>query len=602
VRSSPPARALAVPGRLRDVSLHFVDNLDELDACRRWASEQRETPLGYDTESAGLDPHRHPCRLIQIGDKRHGWAFPAAGWSGAAIEILTRYQGQLVAHNSPYDNRVLAVGHGWSPPWERIDDTLIMSHLVNSLRPAGLKDLGKSEIDPMAAAGEEVLKDAMARNHWTWATVPVDYPGYWAYGALDPVLTCWIWEAKAPAVYKQYRQPYDLERATARICAAMMTAGLAVDVPFVEKTITEWSTWELQALNWLSQHHNIGSVNSNAQLGAAFNLAGIPTAFWTGTGMPQMDKEALAFYASQYPEQAPLISTVIRARKVDDVVGKRLAKFLAMRADDDRLHATINTCRARTSRMSITDPSLQNLDRDEAVVRGAFVPSPGNAFVTIDADQIEARLCAHFSGDPRMIAMFAEADRTGVDFFRQMAAQIHSVPVEMMPKTDHRRQVTKNAMYSWQFAAGLEKMAVTAGVPVEQMRPVRDGLNILYPGVGRLMQQLIRQGKASGGHPSVTTPTGRRLYCNPGKEYTLLNTEIQGHAGEILKQGIVALDAAGYGPYMRVPVHDELLCEFPREHAAEALAGMTEILTDRDTYAVPITWAGEIQETRWTKS
>jgi DNA polymerase-1 len=235
------------------------------------------------------------------------------------------------------------------------------------------------------------------------------------------------------------------------------------------------------------------------------------------------------------------------------------------------------------------------------VVRGAFIPSPGNVFVTVDADQIEARLGAHFSGDQRMIAMFAEADRTGIDFFRQMAAQIHGTTIGDMPKSDQRRQVTKNAAYSWQFGAGLEKMAVTAGVTVDQMRPVHSGLNVLYPGIGALMKKLIRQGRASGGMPSVVTPTGRRLFSSPGKEYTLLNTLIQGHAGEILKQDAVNLDAAGYGPYMRLFVHDEILFEFPREHAEQALSDITRILTDRENYAVPITWGGTIMEERWAK-
>jgi DNA polymerase-1 len=161
--------------------------------------------------------------------------------------------------------------------------------------------------------------------------------------------------------------------------------------------------------------------------------------------------------------------------------------------------------------------------------------------------------------------------------------------------------MAKNSAYAQNYGAGLEKAAATAGVPVEQMRPVYLGFQQLYPDVGALMNRLIREGR-SNGRPAVRTLSGRQLYTHRGKEYALLNTKIQGSAAEILKYGGVQLDAAGLGPYLRLPVHDEWLLECPAAEARDVLHAVETILTDRTNFAVPLTWSGSILENRWKKT
>lgn len=591
-------------GVLDGVQLRFVNSIDELHACQRWAGERREGPLCFDTESAGLSPYRDECRLIQIGDLHTGWAAPARLWGGGILEILSKYEGELAAHQSPYDWRVLAQ-LGTKLNWAKIHDTLIACHLFDSIALHGLKPWSARNTDPRAIVGEQVLKDAMATNHWTWSTVPVDYPGYWAYGALDPVLTAHAWRKTGPSALGPYAQAYDLERATVRIAANMMDVGMMLDVPYIERSIAKLIEWERQAMAWLHAEFGITSVNSAAQIERALHAVGIPTLAWTKGGQASIDKDTLKLYSNMFPDHRRLIETISWARKTDKIVNTHLRKFLDLRDGDDVIHATINTCQARTSRQSVTDPPMQTFDRDVPMIRGAYRPRPGNVFVTVDADQIEARLGAHFSNDPGMIKMFHDADESGIDFFRLMAGQIFGADPRDVDKKDLRRQLSKNSTYAKLYGSGLEKMALTAGVPIDQARPVYTAFGQLYPGPERRLNMLVRQAKAefrAGRRGYVTTPIGRRLYVDQGKEYAGLNYEFQGHAAEILKQGVIKLDAAGFGPYLRLTIHDEVLAEFPKEHAADALATMTRILTDRDTYAVPITWDGKILTDRWVKS
>jgi len=593
-----------VSGALDGVTLRTVTSIDDLAECKRWASERRETPLFFDTESAGLSPYRDECRLIQVGDLRTGWAAPAKLWGGGILEILRDYTGELGAHQSGYDWRVIKHQLGVELDWSRIHDTLMSCHLHDSIMPHGLKAAGSRMVDPRAMAGEEILKKAMAANHWTWATVPLDYPGYTAYAALDPVLCAHLWVKTGPAAMGAFREAYDLERATGRISAAMMDVGMMLDVPYIEKQIEHLEAWERGAMAWLRDRFGMTSVGSAPQIESVFKRLGVPVTMRTKEGHMATDKDTLRVYAATHPQHRQVIETIIYARKTNKIVNTHLRKFLALRDANDVIHASINTCQARTSRQSVTDPPMQTFDRDVPMIRGAYRPRPGNAFVTVDADQIEARVTADFSDDRGMIEAFHQADESGIDFFRLLAGRIYREDPEKIQKSDIRRQLTKNSTYARIYGSGLDRMALTAGVPVDQAAPAYHAFGQLYPGPDRLMEQIIRRCKAegrAGRRGYVTTQTGRVLYVDKQREYAGLNYRVQGTAAEILKKGVIDLDAAGLTPYLRLTIHDEVVGEFPKDIAQEALASMSRILTDRTTYKVPITWDGKVLTERWVK-
>src|SRR3546814_15155159 len=53
---------------------------------------------------------------------------------------------------------------------------------------------------------------------------------------------------------------------------------------------------------------------------------------------------------------------------------------------------------------------------------------PGNALLAIDYSQIELRLMAHFSGDPRLQAAF----RDGLDIHQATAAEVFGLPLDQV--------------------------------------------------------------------------------------------------------------------------------------------------------------------------
>ena len=60
----------------------------------------------------------------------------------------------------------------------------------------------------------------------------------------------------------------------------------------------------------------------------------------------------------------------------------------------------------------------------------------------------------------------------------------------------------------------------------------------------------------------------------------------------------MALDAAGFGKYMRLPVHDEIIFEVPEEDAAELAIEFQEVMEERERFLVPLSVGPEIVD-RW---
>lgn len=588
-------------GVLDDVSLHLVDSTETAMELKRWIGQRRETPIGLDTETSGFNPHKEKLRLVQFGDKRDGWAVPYPDWGGLVKEILTEYRGPWVMHNRPFDARWLHVHTGWKIPWHDIDDTMTMMPLVSPLESKALKTFSAANIDPTATAGQHLLDEGMKRNGWTWGTVPYDFPPYWIYGAMDPVLTVHNWAHLKPLVDASYAEPYDLEMGVNRIYSNMMLAGMKIDVPYVEKELARLTQFAEQARAWMLATHGLTTPGSGDQIVKIMEgRYGHHFTTFTKGGKPSTDKDAMTLirdWAPQ-PEARELAAYVLATRHAEKITGSYLSNFLEFRDADDIIHATINAMAARTSRSSVTEPALQTLPRDDKVVRGAFVPREGNALITCDLDQVEARITAHFSADPGLIEAFLRAERDGTDFFCEIASQIFQEPIA---KNDPRRSRTKNVTYGKIYNSGLDKMAETAGVPVAQMRPVRDAFERLYPGIKRLNDLIIREARAMP-VPCVYTPTGRRLVADEDRYFTqLLNAKVQATAAEYFKRRVIELDDAGLGEYLRLPIHDEIMAEAPIDLAAEVERTISEIMTNRTDYLVPITAGGKVMADRWAK-
>lgn len=587
---------MPLPG---DLELTLVNTIDDAMAMKRWLSERRDV-LGLDTETSGLDPHAPGAklRLVQIGDHRSGWAVPWEQWGGAAMECINAWEGPIALHNAAFDIRWMQIHADWTPPWHRIHDTMIMAQIDNPLGSGALKVLAQKIVDRRANAGEIMLKEAMAKEGWGWDTIPVDYQAYWAYGALDPVITAHLWSHFRTDL--KYPRVYDLEMAARRVISRMEDNGARIDLDYCDRKLNELTEYVDRSKAWAKEAWGI-SIGSSPQVAKFFaDELGAEVERRTNSGAPSADKaQMMIFSASSDPRVAEAAKFILQVRKADKLAGTYFSNFLKMH-NDGILHPSIKTLGARTGRMSMTNPALQTLPKGEATVRDAFIPHEGHVLVSSDYSQIEMRLMAHFSGDANLQRAFIDADATGGDFFVELGKGIYQDP--NFSKADKRRGLVKNTMYGKAYGAGVAKMAETAGVPHEQMRAVVDAVDRAYPGLKRFQSTVEDVGvrrEREEGQGYVTTPFGRRLPCDEGRVYSLTNYMLQGHAAEILKDALVRMDAAGLGDYMLLPVHDEVIFSIPREDHEEAMRTIHTSMSVMEGYAVPMPADPEGPLERW---
>ena len=585
---------------LTDVQIHLVDSVEECNNFLRWLSTKTE--IGFDTESTGLDVDIDTVRMVQFGDQREGWSIPFERWSGLVHEAVDRFEGTYVAHNLSYDVAICRK-HGLNFPTERMHDTRLMLHVVESTGSLALKNAAKRFVDPRADAGQRQLEEAIGKKGgWTWATVPYDYEPYWLYAGLDTVLTMQLKDVIWPQVQAEAPRSYELELAVSWVADKMERKGVLVDREYTNDLRDQLSAYIDQAEEWCQTHFGL-YPGSNQNVIHALQQAGVEFTKYTQGGAISLDKEVLSSI------DHPLAATVLARRQAQKLVSTYLSTYLELSERDGRIHPSINTVGGtsknpfepgggqgvRTGRMSMSDPNLQNVPtrtKEGKRIRQCFIPSPGNTWVKCDADQIEMRLMAHLTAEPKMI----EAFNAEGDFFVNMARDLFADP--NFQKSDPRRQFVKNAGYAKLYGAGGEKFAKTAGASsVEEAVAFMRRFDALYPAIPGWIRQIERTGadrlRDEGTAYVRSTLTGRRHVADAGRLYTLVNYLIQGTAGEILKLKMVEADQAGLGEFMVLPVHDEIDLDVPTHQLDDVLTTLKDVMDDHELLRVPLTWSAE---------
>jgi DNA polymerase-1 len=588
---------------LSNVQLHLVDSAQKANEFLHWLSQRRpHDAIAIDTETGelpgnprdhALSPWHGRLRLVQVGDGEQGWSIPWDEWKGVFYEAMDKFEGPLICHNIAFEARWFDVQSRWKMPWHRAHDTMIMAHVIDPLGSGALKRLAALHVDGRAVALQNTLDEELAKNGWTWGTVPVNFQPYWSYGALDCVLTTRLWEM----FYKQcgpegpYHKPYELEMQTRRIVTRMELNGARVDLEYSKKKYDELTSYAESVKTWAKQTYGGVSITSNQQLVRLFENLGADITEYTPTGQKSCTKDQLKLLKiNGNDEVKQLADVVLQQRKADKLANTYFSNFLSENINGF-VHPSVKTLGARTSRMSIQNPALQTLPKGDDVVRRAFIPKDeDHVIITSDLDQVEFRMFASLSNDNNLIDLFNRADAMGSDPFTEIGREIYNDPE--MQRSDKRRNLIKGTVYGRLYGAGVSKQALTAGVPEPQMRSVSDAFDNRFPGMSHFQRQVedagMRRLRAEG-QGYVYTWTGRRLPCDEDRVYTLVNYLIQGGAAEVFKSNLIKLDQADLTELLIVPVHDEIVLNAPRSDAEEIKRIVQQCMTTTEGWAVPLT-------------
>src|SRR4029453_1785022 len=239
--------------------------------------------------------------------------------------------------------------------------------------------------------------------------------------------------------------------------------------------------------------------------------------------------------------------------------------------DDGRLHTTFNQAVASTGRLSTTNPNLQAIPiRTELgrEIRSAFVAEPGCKLLSADYSQIELRILAHVSGEPKLREAFAR----GEDIHTGTGAEVLGKDPATLTTAD--RSTAK--MINFGIVYGISSFGLSENLEIsrEEAQALIDAYLARFPHVQDFIQRTIEAAQEDG---SSTSLLGRRRpvpelratnrQTRSFGERLAVNFVMQGSNADIIKKAMVALHrrlrAEGRGARLVLQVHDELLLEVP---------------------------------------
>lgn len=558
--------------------------MNDVDEFFGWLGQRRDF-LGVDVETTGLTVGYDYIRLAQFGDGDTGWAFDYDEWKGVTRDAIARYDRPMVAHNLLFDSKMLK-HDGIVIPQVLAHDSMIMVHLADPKGYMGLKPAAARYLDKRAAAGQDLLKQAMAQGGWDWRTVPTWVPAYWQYSAFDTCLSALL----AETLYSETKkEPYETEIAAIHCLREAELAGLRVDEGY--RQLAEWKLeQELELLT--TQLPALDNPRSNQQVIEYLHSIGAEWEVYNeDSGQLSTDKFVLEWLASEAGGGFAAAGVLGEWRKTDRLLNSYVRKFANIGHGinykgkavglgvDGFLHPSTKPVAARTGRMSVTDPPLQTLPRGR-VVRDAIIPRDGHVFVMADYSGMEMRVMASFAQEPEMLAAYGR----GEDLHNFTAERLYGPAFTKLQRT-----LCKNGGFANIYGAGVAKFAATAKVSIDEATQFRQMYDNMFPGVKQYQEKIVGQVMASAGgkrsgYGHVTLIDGRWLPVEADKAYKGVNFTIQGSCAVVLKRKIAELDHAGLGPYFRLAVHDELLFEVPIEDAAWARRVIEEVMPDPNSF------------------
>lgn len=262
-----------------------------------------------------------------------------------------------------------------------------------------------------------------------------------------------------------------------------------------------------------------------------------------------------------------------------------------------RVHCSFNQSVTATGRLSSNNPNLQNIpirSENGRRIRQAFRPEKeGWSYLSADYSQIELRILAHLSEDPRLCEAF-ENDK---DVHRTTAAQVFGISEEDVTKEmrSQAKAVNFGLIYG-QSAFGLSK---ELGIPLGEASKFIDAYFAQYPKVQQFLEQCREKGKAEG---KAVTMFGRERLLPEinGKNQMLraqsfrlaVNTPIQGTQADIMKLAMIAIDQAlsssSLQTFCVLQIHDELIFELPDEEIEEWSLQVRKLMETTVSLRVPL--------------
>ncbi|TMB88667.1 MAG: DNA polymerase I [Chloroflexi bacterium] len=379
---------------------------------------------------------------------------------------------------------------------------------------------------------------------------------------------------------------HEIELPLSGVLADMESEGVAIDVPYLKEMQDElgaqMAALESEVEQVAGQKFNLSAPQQLAKV--LFEDLRLPVGRRTKTGY-STDADTL----EALREKHPIIGLILEHRQLSKLKSTYV-DALPQLVDplSGRVHTSFGQASTATGRLSSSNPNLMNIPiRTELGqrIRRAFKASrPGHVMVSADYAQIELRIAAHLSGDPKLLGAFA----AGQDIHTATAAAVFKIPIESVDA--NQRRLAKIANFGSTYGQGEYGLSQQLGITGDVAREFLAQYWSTYLRLKDYLDEVRRKAREEG---LVVSATGRRraipdlrspnFQLRSAAERMAINFPMQSLAADIIKIAMVRLqreiEADHIEGKMLLQVHDELLFEVPESEVDQFAEKVPRIMT-----------------------
>jgi DNA polymerase I len=577
------------------VKPQIIDTAEKLAALVTQLQQYTDpnNPVAWDTETTSLSPR--DAQLVGIGccwanDESAIAYIPIGHTSGSNLalgDVLNTLRPILESNSYPKAlqnakfDRLVFQFQGIQLAGV-VFDTMLASYVLNPETTHNLTDLSHRYLDVTAQSYTELVPKGKT-------IADIDIPRAAQYCGLDVYTTFQLVDklhtrlAQYPNLLKLFTA---VELPLEPVLAQMETNGIGINQGYLHllsaQLERDLQQLETQGYALAGETFNLGSPKQLSDI--LFQKLGLDLKKSRKTKLGYSTDAATL---EKLQGDHPLVDILLEHRTLAKLKSTYVDALPALvRPDTHRVHTDFNQAVTATGRLSSSSPNLQNIPIRTAFsrkIRAAFIPEPGWVLVTADYSQIELRILAHLSEEPRLL----EAYRQQQD--------VHTLTAQLLLEKEtinsEERRLAKIINFGVIYGMGAQRFSREAGVSYGEAKTFIERFYERYPGIFAYLQRMEREAIAQG---YVETILGRRRYFQfessslkqlsgktldeiatldlnalkmtsfeRGMLRAAANAPIQGSSADLIKIAMVRLNAAiaPYQAQLLLQVHDELVLE-----------------------------------------
>lgn len=540
--------------------------------------------VAYDIESNGLSWHSCYCCGYSVSDGIDAEYISVRHEGGGNIDsidtfeflmadIIKKRTKSIVTHNGKFDyhfsqNHNIILGN-------KLIDTMTQEALLNeNLFSYSLENICKNHEGVTPKKGK-LLYEHIARNFGckpTRDSMGLFYrlngqdPLAVEYAAGDTITTYEVYQSQLGKLAEQgLNQVAALENELTYVLQKMERKGVKINLETAQKVKDKVEQLHYDAYLQIPLTEDLEPVNvrSNKDLIKYYEMCGMDD--WPMTEPTKRFPNGQASFTKGFLGQSDEGMLILNARKYGTLKSMfldNLDNFI----HNGRIHTNFNQTMGefggtKTGRLSSNFPNMQFIPkRDEftgRIIREMYEADENFIFVELDYSQGEPRLFTNYSNEPILLEGY---NQTPFIDMHQIAANYMGIS----------RSVAKNLNLGIMYTMGVDKLAMSLGIPREEASAIMKRWYQTFRRVGAFTKDAARVAEQRG---YVRTILGRRArFPDPRWAYRAANRIVQGGLSDILKYKIVEvnrwIEKNNYDSIcqMLLNIHDAILFQIHKDH------------------------------------